>query len=131
MQPQKGPAPQKVILNKRQLQRLFARTGATIEAETQLLRQQSVTDLSAANARKNRCLYELNLVSRELSRFEIDDDVRYELALLRKRIHENESALKARMQATKDVIQILGDAITHAESDGTYASGSRLPAGYE
>lgn len=124
-------APGQVTLSKQQLHRLFARIGATIEAETEMLRTQTEIDLTAANARKNRCLYELNIVSRELTRLPMDGEMRHELAALRRKVADNENALQAKMQATKDVIRILGDAITHAESDGTYAAGSRLPAGYE
>lgn len=123
--------PGKPILGSKQLRVLFARIGESIEAETKLLRSDPAADLSAANTRKNRCLYELNLVSRELGRFEIDDEIRAELAKLRRKVEENAAALRARMAATRDVIGILGDAIERAESDGTYPSSSRLPAGYE
>jgi hypothetical protein len=96
-----------------------------------MLRSNPVIDLTAANTRKNRCLYELNIVSRELARFEIDDEIRAELSALRKKVEDNAAALRAQMTATRDVIGILGDAIERAESDGTYTSVSRLPAGYE
>lgn len=123
--------PARKTFNKKQLQQLFARIGATIETETKLLRKNPSADLSAANARKNRCLYELNLVSKELARYEIDDEVRTELSSLGVKIRENEVALQASMRATKDVIRILGDAITHAESDGTYPSVTRQVVHYE
>lgn len=122
--------PRKTALGSRQLKVLFGRIGDTIEAETRLLRSNPAADLSAANARKNRCLYELNLVSRELSRFEIDEEIRGELQKLRRKVEENAAALRANMSATRDVIGILGAAIESAESDGTYPSTSRLPAGY-
>ena len=125
------PAPRKGVLGAKQLKVLFARIGETIEAETRMLRSNPVIDLTAANTRKNRCLYELNIVSRELARFEIDDEIRAELNALRKKVEDNAAALRAHMTATRDVIGILGDAIERAESDGTYASVSRLPAGYE
>ena len=72
------------------------------------------------NARKNRCLYELNLVSRDLSQDDMDDEIRAELRFLRQKVDENGAVLRACMTATKDVITILGDAIERAESDGTY-----------
>lgn len=125
------PAQRKGVLGAKQLKVLFARIGETIEAETRMLRSNPVIDLTAANTRKNRCLYELNIVSRELARFEIDDEIRAELNVLRKKVEDNAAALRAQMTATRDVIGILGDAIERAESDGTYASVSRLPAGYE
>lgn len=123
--------PRKAILGAKQLKTLFARIGDSIEAETRLLRSNPTADLSAANTRKNRCLYELNLVSRELGRFELDSEIRAELQALRRKVEDNAAALRARMAATRDVIGILGDAIERAESDGTYPSHSRLPAGYE
>lgn len=122
--------PRKATLGARQLKMLFARIGDTIEAETRMLRSNPVADLSAANARKNRCLYELNLVSRELARFDLDEEICAELHELRRKVDENATALRANMAATRDVIGILGDAIERAESDGTYPSHSRLPAGY-
>lgn len=111
---------QKNTLNKRQLKALFARVGATIEAETVSLRKNPAAGLSGSNARKNRCLYELNLVSRELSPDDMDDEIRTELRALRKKVAENSAVLRACMTATQDVINILGDAIVRAESDGTY-----------
>lgn len=122
--------PRKSALGSRQLKVLFGRIGETIEAETRLLKTNPAADLSAANARKNRCLYELNLVSRELARFDLDEDVRGELQKLRRKVEENAAALRANMSATRDVIGILGAAIESAESDGTYPPTSRLPAGY-
>ena len=126
----KTPAGQST-LTRQHLKTLFARVRATIEAETRSLKENPGGDLVVANARKNRCLYELNLVSRELPRFRADHELMDELRALGRKVAENEAALRARIQATKDVISILGDAISHAESDGTYPSASRLPAGYE
>ncbi|MFZ2103448.1 MAG: hypothetical protein WAU86_23085 [Oricola sp.] len=111
---------QKKTFNRAQLRALFQRVGATIEAETKILRKNPAAGLSGFNARKNRCLYELNLVSRDLSRDDMDDDIRAELRSLRKKVDENSAVLRACMTATKDVITILGDAIERAESDGTY-----------
>jgi hypothetical protein len=116
-------------LSKRQLKLLFMRVGEAIETETRMLRTNPTADLSAANTRKNRCLYELNMVARELDRFDVDAEIRTELAGLRKKVEENGAAVRANLQATKDVIRILGDVISHEESDGTYASVSKLPAG--
>lgn len=115
-------------LNKNQLKSLFARVGATIEAETRMLRKNPASDLSQSNARKNRCLYELNLVSRELTSGDIDDEIRGELQALRSKVDENASVLRACMTATNDVINMVGDAITRAESDGTYPLASKQPA---
>jgi len=122
--------PNKTQLGAKQLKMLFARIGTTIEAETRLLRSNPTADLSEANARKNRCLYELNLISRELGRFELDEGILAELQELRRKVDDNAAAIRANMSATRDVIGILGNAITRAESDGTYPSTSRLPAGY-
>jgi len=122
--------PNKTQLGAKQLKMLFARIGETIEAETRLLKSSPTADLSEANARKNRCLYELNLISRELGRFELDDGIRVELLELRRKVNDNAAAIRANMSATRDVIGILGDAIKRAESDGTYPSTSKLPAGY-
>lgn len=115
-------------LNKTQLKALFARVGATIEAETKALRKNPAAGLSGSNARKNRCLYELNLVSRELAPGDMDDDIRAELQTLRKKVAENGAVLRACMTATQDVIDILGDAIVRAESDGTYPLAARQAA---
>lgn len=122
--------PNKTQLGAKQLKMLFARIGETIEAETRLLKSNPAADLTEANARKNRCLYELNLISRELGRFDLDDGIRVELLELRRKVNDNAAAIRANMSATRDVIGILGDAITRAESDGTYPATSRLPSGY-
>ena len=114
--------PNKTRLGAKQLKMLFARIGDTIETETRLLRSNPTADL--------RCLYELNLISRELGRFELDEGILAELQELRRKVDDNAAAIRANMSATRDVIGILGNAITRAESDGTYPSTSRLPAGY-
>lgn len=119
---------QKNTLNKRQLKALFTRVGATIEAETKALRKNPAAGLSGSNARKNRCLYELNLVSREMSPNDMDDELRAELRALRGKVAENSAVLRACMTATQDVINILGDAIVRAESDGTYPLAARPSA---
>ncbi|WP_421855147.1 hypothetical protein [Oricola sp.] len=121
---------QQGTLTKQHLTMLFARIGAVIEAETKALKENLRGDLAEANARKNRCLYELNLVSGELARFRSDPHIALELRALAAKVAANEAVLRARMQATKDVIGILGDAISRADSDGTYPAASRLPAGY-
>jgi hypothetical protein len=130
MKPAAAPTTRQSALSKKQLKFLFLRVGDAIEEETRLLRTNPVAGLSGSNARKNRCLYELNLVSREMSRFDVDEEIRAELRALRKKVEDNAAALRANMAATRDVIGILGDAITRAESDGTYPSMSKLPAGY-
>ncbi|QKV19617.1 hypothetical protein [Oricola thermophila] len=119
---------QNTSLSKSQLKALITRVGSTIEAETRMLRKNPAADISATNARKNRCLYELNLVSRELTPGDIDEDIRSELLSLRKKVDENAGVLRACMTATKDVIDMLGDAIVNAESDGTYPLAARRPA---
>jgi len=125
MNPANNMKSQDDTLNKKQLKALFARVGATIEAETKALRKNPATGLSGSNARKNRCLYELNLVSREMSPADLDDDIRAELQVLRRKVDENGAVLRACMTATQDVIDILGDAIVRAESDGTYPLSKR------
>lgn len=125
MNPANEANAQKNTLNRKQLRSLFARVGATIEAETKTLRKNPAAGLSGSNARKNRCLYELNLVSRELSPADMDDEIRAELQALRKKVAENGAVLRACMTATQDVIDILGDAIVRAESDGTYPLATR------
>ena len=129
MKPATRSTPQSA-LSKGQLKALFRRVGEIIDAETKQLRTNPGARLADSNARKNRCLYQLNLVSRELSRSDIDEEIRAELRALRKKVDDNAATLRASMAATKDVINLLGDAITRAESDGTYPSMSRLPAGY-
>lgn len=128
MKPADETNPNSNTLNKKQLKALFARVGATIEAETKALRKNPATGLSGSNARKNRCLYELNLVSRELSLADMDDEIRTELQALRRKVAENGAVLRACMTATQDVIDILGDAIVRAESDGTYPLAARTAA---
>jgi hypothetical protein len=118
-------------LTRQHLKALFSRVGSIIDAETRELKQNPRADLAVANARKNRCLHELNLVSRELMRFRGDREIMAGLKALGDKVSENEAALSAKIRATKDVISILGDAISNSESDGTYPSAARLPAGYE
>ena len=120
----------KATIEKAQLKTLFRRVAEVIEAETRQLRRNPAAALAESNTRKNRCLYELNLVSRALSQGDLDDELRTELRALRGKVADNSAALKAAMEATKEVIGILGTAITNAESDGTYPSASRLPLGY-
>ncbi len=96
------------------------RATRAIEAETTELRRNCAMDFARHRHAKDLCLLDLTRRSRALQSIEPGADARRALARLRDAIIDNQSALRIRLSASRQVANILIDVMVTAESDRTY-----------
>ncbi len=111
-----GPSPRSGSLGT-----IIARIEEAIEAETAAIRTDVNFDLKASNARKSRHLYDLNRAVRDVGADTLEAH-RPDIARLRAKLADNESAIKAHLSAVNEVARLLQDAIERSEDDGTYST---------
>ncbi|MFE0019039.1 hypothetical protein ACFWXH_29610 [Mesorhizobium sp. NPDC059054] len=102
---------------------IINRIEEAVETETAAIRTDMNFDLKASNARKSRCLYELNRAVKNITAEELVDEHREGLLRLRGKLERNEAALLAHLSAVSEVANLMKNAIQHAEADGTYSAG--------
>ena len=102
---------------------IINRIEEAVETETAAIRTDVNFDLKASNARKSRCLYELNRAMKNLVVEDLVDEHKEGLLRLRGKLERNEAALLAHLSAVSEVANLMKSAIQHAETDGTYSAG--------
>ncbi len=102
---------------------LIGRIEEAVEEETAAIRSDPGFDIKASNARKSRCLYELNRAVKGIAQPQLLAEHRDGLARLRQKLARNEAALLAHLNAVNEVANLLKNAIQNAEADGTYSAG--------
>lgn len=102
---------------------IINRIEDAVETETAAIRTDMNFDLKASNARKSRCLYELNRAMKNIAAEELVDEHKEGLLRLRGKLERNEAALLAHLSAVSEVANLMKNAIQHAEADGTYSAG--------
>lgn len=103
---------------------IIGRIEEAVEEETAGIRTGVAFDLKASNARKSRCLYELNRAMKGLGQAQFLAEHRDGLVRLRQKLARNEAAILAHLNAVTEVANLLRSAIQHAETDGTYSAGA-------
>lgn len=106
------------------LMAIVARIEEAIDAETAAIRSDPGFDVQASNARKSRCLYELNRAIKGAGTGALSDEHRAAVERLRDKLAVNAAALQAHLSAVGEVAGILQGAIAHSEADGTYSAGA-------
>lgn len=101
---------------------IINRIEEAVETETAAIRIDMNFDLKASNARKSRCLYELNRAVKNLAAEDLIDEHKEGLLRLRGKLERNEAALLAHLSAVSEVANLMKNAIQHAETDGTYSA---------
>jgi hypothetical protein len=101
---------------------IIGRIEEAVDDETAGIRANSSFDLKASNARKSRCLYELNRAMKGIGQVELLAEHREGLTRLRHKLAKNEAAILAHLSAVTEVANLLKNAIQHAEADGTYSA---------
>jgi hypothetical protein len=104
------------------LDALIGRIEEAVEEETAAIRTDTSFDLKASNARKSRCLYELNRAMKGMGHAEFAEQHREGLIRLRQKLAKNEAAILAHLSAVTEVANLLKNAIQQAEADGTYCA---------
>lgn len=102
---------------------LIGRIEEAVEQETVGIRTDPRFDLKASNARKSRCLYELNRAMKGMGQGGFTEQHREGLARLQEKLSRNEQAILAHLSAVTEVANLLKNAIQQAEADGTYSAG--------
>ncbi|HEV2507099.1 hypothetical protein ACHMW4_09745 [Mesorhizobium sp. UC22_110] len=102
---------------------IINRIEEAVETETAAIRTDMNFDLRASNARKSRCLYELNRAIKNITAEDLVDEHKEGLLRLRGKLERNEAALLAHLSAVSEVANLMKNAIQHAEADGTYSAG--------
>lgn len=92
-----------------------------IDEETAALRERRTIDIKDFNNRKSQALYELTRSSRLVEDVTRDPETVARLKNLRGKLDVNQQVLKMHMEAVREIITIMTDAIHEAESDGTYS----------
>lgn len=105
------------------LDALLGRIEEAVEEETEGLRADPRFDLKASNARKSRCLYELNRAMKAIGQVAFAEQHREGLARLQEKLSRNEQAILAHLSAVTEVAELLKNAIQQSEADGTYSAG--------
>ena len=101
---------------------IIGRIEEAVESETDGIRASSSFDLKASNARKSRCLYELNRAMKSIGQAELAAEHREGLTRLRQKLARNEAAILAHLSAVTEVANLMKNAIQNAEADGTYSA---------
>lgn len=101
---------------------ILARVERTIEEETDAFRANETFDIGAFNARKSRCLYELNRAIKDMGTSDLDSELETSLVRLKRKLTENESVIRAHITAVTEVAVLLRDTIEKSEADGTYSA---------
>ncbi|WP_099864007.1 hypothetical protein [Pararhizobium haloflavum] len=96
------------------LENVLANENALIGADVNF-------DIKASNARKSRCLYELNLLFKSTRPDEFPPAFRSRLEALRAMLDVNAVRVRAHLEAVRGVTDLLNDAVQAAEADGTYS----------
>ncbi|GHC64428.1 hypothetical protein [Limoniibacter endophyticus] len=101
---------------------ILARVERTIEEETNAFRTNRDFDIGAFNARKSRCLYELNRAIKDMGTSDLDGALETGLVRLKRKLEENETVIRAHITAVTEVAVLLRDTIERSEADGTYSA---------
>jgi hypothetical protein len=100
---------------------VLGRLEHVLERENALIGTDSAFDISASNAQKSRCLYELNLLFRSVGQERIPAHFGDRLTALRKTLETNTIRVGAHLEAVRGVTDLINDAVQAAEADGTYS----------
>jgi hypothetical protein len=79
-------------------------------------------DIKASNTQKSRCLYELNLLFRDMDIKSVPDAFAARLQGIRKMLDINAIRVRAHLDAVRSVTDLLNDAVRASEADGTYSA---------
>ena len=100
---------------------VLGRLEQVLENENAAIGTDASFDIKASNARKSRCLYELNLLVRSLGAESIHEEHQQRLIDLRRKLEFNSIRVKAHLEAVRDVTEMINDAVRANEADGTYS----------
>ena len=102
---------------------VIERLEAVIEAETKALADGGRADVVEFTRQKRQGFLELGRIMKALERTIPSQDILARLAGFRRKLEDNDAALRVHLQAVRAVNALIVRVMREAESDGTYSRG--------
>ncbi|MFC3072471.1 hypothetical protein [Shinella pollutisoli] len=107
--------------NELRIRSVLGRLETIIDNENGNIGQDPDFDLPTSNAHKSRCLYELAMLTRDVRPDEVPATFSQQLSRVREKLATNAQRVSAHLEAVREVVSILKNAVQDLEADGTYS----------
>ena len=107
--------------NELRIRSVLGRLETIIDNENGNIGSDPDFDLPTSNAHKSRCLYELAMLTRDVPPEEVPATVSGQLSRIREKLALNAQRVSAHLEAVREVVSILKNAVRDLEADGTYS----------
>ena len=110
-----------IINSDYRIKTVLGRLEMIIDNENQRIGKDPEFDLKVSNAHKSRCLYELAMLTRDVRPDEVPPTFSTQLGRVREKLATNAQRVSAHLEAVREVVSILKNAVQDLEADGTYS----------
>ncbi|ANH02885.1 MULTISPECIES: hypothetical protein [Shinella] len=107
--------------NELRIRTVLGRLETIIDNENDNIGHDPDFDLPTSNAHKSRCLYELAMLTRDVRPDEVPQTFSGQLGRVREKLAINAQRVSAHLEAVREVVTILKNAVQDLEADGTYS----------
>lgn len=107
--------------NEIRIRTVLGRLETIIDNENDNIGNDPEFDLPTSNAHKSRCLYELSMLTRDVRPDEVPASFSPQLGRVREKLATNAQRVSAHLDAVREVVTILKNAVQDLEADGTYS----------
>ena len=107
--------------NELRIRSVLNRLETIVDAENAGIGADPNFDLQTSNAHKSRCLYELAMLTRDVRPEEVPTTFSTQLGRVREKLATNAQRVSAHLEAVREVVTILKNAVQDLEADGTYS----------
>ncbi|WP_421594311.1 hypothetical protein [Shinella sp. M27] len=107
--------------NEIRIRSVLGRLETIIDNENVNIGRDPEFDLPTSNAHKSRCLYELAMLTRDVRPEEVPQSFSPQLGRVREKLATNAQRVSAHLDAVREVVSILKNAVQDLEADGTYS----------
>jgi hypothetical protein len=107
--------------NEIRIRTVLGRLETIIDNENDNIGSDPEFDLPTSNAHKSRCLYELAMLTRDVRPDEVPRTFSTQLGRVRDKLATNAQRVSAHLDAVREVVSILKNAVQDLEADGTYS----------
>jgi hypothetical protein len=109
------------VNNEIRIRSVLGRLETIIDNENGNIGNDPDFDLPTSNAHKSRCLYELAMLTRDVPPEEVPPTFSRQLSRIREKLATNAQRVSAHLEAVREVVGILKNAVQDLEADGTYS----------
>ena len=121
----RGDAPQAIASPPDLLAAALERLEETIDQENAVLQNTVLLPIGEFNGRKSQSLLELSRIERLLKGGPVPERLVLRIDELRAKLELNQWLLHLHLEAAREIVTIIANAIRDAESDGTYTNAMR------